>query len=286
MDIERILKSGQHILLNDSKMQDLSDKTKTNVAMLKIRKSLYLRHIKSIVDMFNKNRIPFVLLKSAKDVYVDGYEFFQGGDIDLFVRKRDFKKTDMMFKKAGYTTKEYVFPESYLERFSFHFRYSRNDYNNPVEVHWGLIDKVYPVRFDNELVWKQRVIHVKGSLYKLEPEFEALYLILSTFRDFGGGYIKNRFRIKRLMEKDFNLRKFRYYQRYHNLKGLVDCFFGEGHGLRCRLFWNKVDGRIKENLFYHYLFLLMLFPGLRYWWYYIKKEVWFNLYWWKPRLKF
>jgi hypothetical protein len=246
------------------------------------------KHINFLVELFNKNKIPIILLKGAGENYLKKSGFIQTSDIDILIKRKDIKKVDKVMINEGY--KRDLFMSNYYSKFHFHYVYKNPKYNKIIEVHWGLIDKCFKFNFDEDIIWGKRIKKVGENVFILEKEFEAIYLILSYFREYGRHFIKDGFRIKHFISSDFDIDKFYSYVHFHRTDDFVKHFFklcnnnlfNKPHyssfktrslyrKLILQLFFPKPNLKQKGWNVKHFLFLFLLYPNPKYLIYYFRK---------------
>jgi len=241
--------------------------------------------INGICKALGKNKIPLALIKESKFAYMNRPDFCSSEDIDILIKKSDMPRAAAALAGIGYNADFSCFSKDYLDRFSFHYIFKNPKHHFMVEVHWALIDRVFPFRLDEEILWGGRMQEIRNNVFTLEPEFEAIYLMASTVRDNGAPILKNTARVKRLLANSFDFNKFESYVRFHNMTEFADFFSGIwfngrnifGRRLSYRKILMKIFMGKKRETFSHFLFLLLLYPKNLF--YYMRKGFYFSKIW-------
>lgn len=116
------------------------------------------------------NALPYRGAVLAADVYED-IARRQFGDIDLLVRRADIPRIKQYLEERGYVT-QYERPDT--ERLSENqeraytkyrrdYAFYRAETDTLVELHWRVLDRIFPTKIELETVWDRRVVRRIGG---------------------------------------------------------------------------------------------------------------------------
>jgi hypothetical protein len=246
----------------------LGENAKKDLFFLRARAEEFRIQLNEICEELRKKKIPLALLKESRAAYFKKPDFCSSADIDILVKKSDMQKAARALFGLGYSENFKYFNKKYSDRFLFHYMFKNPNHHFIVEVHWALIDRVYPFKFDEDILWQKRMVKMQDNIFAFEPEFEAIYLMVSTVRDAGATILKNTARIKKLLSASFDFNKFKRYAVFHNVPEFADFFwniwFNGKSPFHLRFSYRKIIMKVfmKERMLTlnHFLLLLLLYP--------------------------
>lgn len=150
-----------------------------------VYKSLFLTsELMRILDSLEGLGIEAIPYKGVvlSEVYYGDMALRQTGDIDLFVRKRDVRRSKSALRDLGYTTR-LVIPEEVLEDYmasGYEWTFDGAAGPNLLELQWALEPRFYAVDFDMEGLFERAVKVTVGGRAVKTPSPEDLLLVLSV----------------------------------------------------------------------------------------------------------
>ncbi len=151
---------------------------------INVHKTLILsRELIRIVEELSAIGIEVVTYKGlalAEAVYGD-IALRQSGDIDLFVRAQDVRRTREALGKLGFTPHlrwSEAQEKSYL-RSGYEYSFDAKAGLNLLEVQWALQPRFYAVDFDMEGMFRRAVVVAVAGHPMKTPSMEDLFIVLS-----------------------------------------------------------------------------------------------------------
>ncbi|OFX44140.1 MAG: hypothetical protein A2046_14495 [Bacteroidetes bacterium GWA2_30_7] len=145
-------------------------------------------NIKEVIDidtLLIKKNIDVIHLKgiSLSKILYDDISFRSIGDIDIFIKSKDLKKTTLILKSNFYKNielKNTFWSLSFYKYFYYHFMFKKLDSNQLIEVHWGLSrDNFINKKYYPEIWQKAKKIDIAGyNFLTLDDEWNYIFLLV------------------------------------------------------------------------------------------------------------
>jgi hypothetical protein len=160
---------------------DIAKELKQAFTKNMFRMMRFFHDLTNLLRLMQENDIGVIVLKGAylaAAVY-NNIGLRMMGDIDLMVKKDDLVRVDKLLLAFG------CIPEDYnrvIAKDNHHFRYQLPGSGLLVEIHWTIINSIFPLRIDIERLWSraQLVILAQAPALTLAPEDLLLHLCLHT----------------------------------------------------------------------------------------------------------
>jgi len=162
-----------HIKIPDRTIKELENSYFENVA----RNMALLKSLDNLLESINL--FPVVLLKGAaflKTIYKRDIGLRYLGDIDLFIKKNDFKAISSLLEKSGFILQPFEKERFVKESLA-------------MDIHTDLFSVSmkslkYAVKIDNDLIWKDAVPINSGhkNVFILSPEDNIIILALHALK--------------------------------------------------------------------------------------------------------
>ena len=150
-----------------------------------VYKSLFLANeLVRILDCLGGVGIEGIPYKGVvlSEVYYGDMALRQTGDIDMFVRRCDLRRSKSALREMGYTTR-LVIPENAVEDYiasGYEWTFDGPAGPNLLELQWALEPRFYAVDFDMEGLFERAVTVTVGGRPVKTPSPEDLLLVLSV----------------------------------------------------------------------------------------------------------
>jgi hypothetical protein len=123
------------------------------------RNSEILQQIKELCSILDKHSIEPVFLKGTANLLDNLYSNLGDrmiGDIDLLVREKDYFKTAELILEAGYLREDVRIFDN-LNSIKHYPRLYRDDVPADIEIHRIPTKKIYPGKFDSDIIFYKKV---------------------------------------------------------------------------------------------------------------------------------
>ncbi len=137
--------------------------------------------LQKILHLFHNKNIPLIVLKGAhlsEKVY--GNIALRGmGDVDLLVKKEDLPSVEQELLELGSVPRDL---NRLMHDHAAHFSYKLPQSGLIVEIHWTLVQTIYPCRIDLDGIWRraQPMKLQQTPALVLSPEDLLLYLCVHS----------------------------------------------------------------------------------------------------------
>jgi hypothetical protein len=136
-------------------------------------------NLRAVFERFQEQGIPAILLKGAylaEHIY-GNIGARPMGDVDLLVKQADLKRAGALLLGLGFVRPPQ--PDEPIKA-QHHFVYEHAGKGLYLELHWDLIDRVYPIHVDMPGLWERsQATRVAGlAVREMTPEDQVLHLCI------------------------------------------------------------------------------------------------------------